>query len=401
MFRKIVTELTYSPALAGNLGDYIKQLRFERSKRQIGLVFVLLALVVQFFATASPPESANASDPAVFIDGGITSTEDYLHYYDQNTRNIKDLLRSLGITRSDIKSARPAALPSLDNASIWSMQNHRNNESFSYFFRLPGNKSEVAYYQPAGPVIATAEEYYVGSATESDTWFAIRKKDGNLVSETTKLSSCSAWYSTSVTAQSNNSLKSTTSCPETLNGSLSARAILSESTTLPSTVDASDRIEYTLTLTNTSQSPTAALPAINLEDVLEYSRILDSGSGEYNYDTKMLSWPQTTLPAGEQLERRFIVQLLPAIPSTPHGQYVVASYDCTLQVAFGTSLSTPVKCPFVKDIESLTNALTPTSKKASLLFGLTLFISAVYFYLRSRQLLTELYIIRHNHLGGL
>jgi hypothetical protein len=110
MFRKIVTELAYSPALAGELAVYIKHLRQEKAKRQIGLIFIALALVIQLFAALLPPESANTSDSTAFIDGGIQTLDEYLHYYDQDTENIKDLLTSLGITRTDIQSATPEQL---------------------------------------------------------------------------------------------------------------------------------------------------------------------------------------------------------------------------------------------------------------------------------------------------
>ena len=106
MFRKIVTELAYSPALAGNLGHYIKQLRNETSRRQIGLIFVSLAVIVQLFANLFPPESANAHDPTTFIDGGIPSIDEYLNHYDKNDGNIQSLLNSLGIKRSEIKAAK-------------------------------------------------------------------------------------------------------------------------------------------------------------------------------------------------------------------------------------------------------------------------------------------------------
>lgn len=395
MFRKIVTELAYSPALAGSLGEYIKRLRSERSQRQIGLIFVALALVVQLFATVFPPESANASNPASFIDGGIQSVDDYLQYYDQNTRNIKDLLTSLGITRADLQSATLTESLPVTTTSLWLLQNDRSDANSSYTFKTSDGKMGIAYYQPVETTLPPIQAIYAGTTATSKTWFGIDAKSGNLITQAPDTATrCSGWYSTSLSGF-------TATCPDALEGSLGARAILSDSSSIPDTVQASDRIEYTITIKNTGDSDLVAHPAINLEDALEYSRLLDTGNGEYNYDTKLLSWANTTLSPEETMVRRFIIQALPSIPSTPHGQYIAASYDCTMQLSFGTRLSTAVACPFVKRVESFTNSLIKTPKQANLLFGLTLLTVAVYFYIRSRQLLTELYIIRHNHLGGL
>jgi uncharacterized repeat protein (TIGR01451 family) len=63
MFRKIVSNLNFSPALVGHLGFYARRLRQEEATRRIGLVFTALALVVQSLAIFSPPEAANAATP--------------------------------------------------------------------------------------------------------------------------------------------------------------------------------------------------------------------------------------------------------------------------------------------------------------------------------------------------
>lgn len=63
MFRRIVSNLSFSPALVGQLGFYARRLRKEEATRRLGLVFTALALVVQSLAVFSPPEAANASTP--------------------------------------------------------------------------------------------------------------------------------------------------------------------------------------------------------------------------------------------------------------------------------------------------------------------------------------------------
>lgn len=392
MFRKIVTELAYSPALVGNLGSYIKKLRDERSKRQIGLIFIFLAVAVQMLAALFPPESANANNPSVLIDGGVQSIDEYMTYYNQNTKNIKDLLTSLGITQSDIKAAKQDVLPSIDKASLWLMQSNRDERSAAYSFPTSNGAIDIAFYQPLNS-LERIPEVFVGKISRSDNWFAITKNSGNLITDATNTTHCSSGFSTATDS------RSMISCPSNLAPSLSARMI--GSSVAPRIAHSSDRIAYTLTVTNRNNVDSATTPAVSLEDVLEYARILDYGGGEYNYDTKMLNWPTVTLAAEESTERSFIIQLLPTIPSTAQGEYTNASYDCKVQATFGDTIDIPVSCPFVKHVEQLTNSFIGISKRMNFIFAIGLFSLSIYLYVRSRQLLTELYIIRYNHLGGL
>ncbi|MEI7539806.1 MAG: hypothetical protein WCJ36_03545 [Candidatus Saccharibacteria bacterium] len=61
MFRKIVSNLPFSPALVGQLGFYVKRLRKEEATRKLSLIFVILALIVQSLIVFQPSESANAA----------------------------------------------------------------------------------------------------------------------------------------------------------------------------------------------------------------------------------------------------------------------------------------------------------------------------------------------------
>lgn len=55
MFRKIVSQLSFSPALVGQLSFYAKRLRKEQATRRLGLVFVAMALVVQSLVVFQAP----------------------------------------------------------------------------------------------------------------------------------------------------------------------------------------------------------------------------------------------------------------------------------------------------------------------------------------------------------
>ena len=112
MFRKIVSNLAFSPALVGQLGFYARRLKKEEATRRVGLIFTALALIVQSFAVFSPPEPVNASSPSDFIPGGVSTLSGYLSHYDANTTNIKDLFTTLGITRANVVNARAGEINS-------------------------------------------------------------------------------------------------------------------------------------------------------------------------------------------------------------------------------------------------------------------------------------------------
>ncbi len=71
MFRKIVSNLLFSPALVGQLGFYAKRLRKEEATRKLSLIFVALALIVQSLIVFQSPESANATNANSMVYGNI------------------------------------------------------------------------------------------------------------------------------------------------------------------------------------------------------------------------------------------------------------------------------------------------------------------------------------------
>lgn len=63
MFRKIVSNLAFSPALVGQLGFYARRLKKEEATRRLGMVFTAFALIVQSLTVFTPPQAANADTP--------------------------------------------------------------------------------------------------------------------------------------------------------------------------------------------------------------------------------------------------------------------------------------------------------------------------------------------------
>jgi uncharacterized repeat protein (TIGR01451 family) len=192
MFRKIVSNLAFSPALVGQLGFYAKRLRKEETTRRIGLIFTALALVVQAFAVFTPPESANAANGNNIIYGGFKDKNDLLSIYDRNEdsaghKDLQQIYRYFGITRQDIANGQWTTFNSRDyNMSIQSV-----GRSAAYAWqRLPyqvtGTSttvygSKLYKFDSTSWTLTHGSMYYgvVGKRAVDGQWFAIMSGCGN------------------------------------------------------------------------------------------------------------------------------------------------------------------------------------------------------------------------------
>ncbi len=114
MFEKLLSLLPYNPALAHQLVFYSRRMRQEAAIRRIGVVFIVLAFMVQFFAFASPPQPTSAASTNDLINGGISSAADAKRNCDKNVQNYRDIMAYYGITCADIGSAGTVTFRSTD-----------------------------------------------------------------------------------------------------------------------------------------------------------------------------------------------------------------------------------------------------------------------------------------------
>ncbi len=625
MFRKIVSNLPYSPALVGQLGFYAKRLRKEELTRRLGLIFTALALVVQSFAVFQPPEAANAASSADFVKGGVSSVSDFLNYYDRNSNNIKTLYTSLGITRAEIKAAKQQTIGEKGyyNWSMTSLYSQKQGQR-SYTFYSPDGSSKTVYYRPmtltqqGGPT----HKVYVGHSKKFG-WFAIKKDCGNLVTKkeppkaTKPATACDTLkvatlnptrfrFTAKATKQGAATIKDYTFIVRTKDdgkeihrksvksnkttatydytrttpgayyvtvrvgtslgttaydsdcrvhfkvaqppkkdepkpksavcSSLQARIIgrtnveltgaasvenatiskytfvikdksgkvistkavsstatkviadavvietpgdytsqvtvttslgnktdptdcvakftiappavcpvdpklpvnspdcqpcpdpnappntpinspeceaevvqkktainLDEGNKVASTILAkpSQRISYTITVTNKGYVDTKAPIQEKLEDVLEYAALIDLGGGIFDQNTKTLTWPDVTIKPGVTETRTFVVQLASSIPATNTGTSNASSYDCRMTNTFGNEVEIDVTCPTEKVIvEQVVSELPHTGPAENMIFAAVLLTIVTYFYTRSRQMGKEVRLIRKNLHAG-
>lgn len=192
MFRKLVSNIAFSPALVGQLGFYARRLRQEELTRRVGLVFTALALVVQSFAVFNPPESANASSANDFVPGGVSTMGRYLQHYDANTHNIRDFYNAVGITRAELKAAgnNKTTIHSKSGVLSYGFRKHFSTGSgeHHYNFPLASGGNGRAYYRPLSlwDSRSSGSTYtaWIGHSAKVG-WFAIMANCGNFVTKTT------------------------------------------------------------------------------------------------------------------------------------------------------------------------------------------------------------------------
>lgn len=531
MFRKLVSNLPFSPALVGQLGFYAKRLKKEESTRRIGLIFTALALVVQGFAVFSPPESANAANGNNIIYGGFRSKDELLSIYDQNRdsaghSDIQQIYTHFGITRQDILNSSQMNFNSRDqNLSIKSV-----GRSTYEWQRTPIsiNDSSTTVYESllykfdSTPwTIDNGSSYpgLIGKRASDGQWFAIMMGCGNPAYITLPppppkpVAACSSltitpvnrtrftFKGTSTTTngatvasysyvvkdssgkvvdtrnvasnQLSNSInydftkdgsytvvlnvttslgeRTSTNCQKPLTVSPEPRCPLNPdlvasnpdckpceddktiwykdkdckstfelSKTVKNvsqlkedanntTAKPGDRLEYRLSIKNTGKTTGSYTIEDNLNDVLEYADMIDTGGGTLVKKdaftpvekVNTITWPAIAVKPGETIQKIVSVQIKATIPATPQSISNPESYNCRLVNDFsGHPTVIMVDCPTPKVVERVVTELPKTGTTENMIFaGITLAI-VTYFYARARQVKKEVRLIRKDLNAG-
>lgn len=388
MFRKLISQLAFSPTLITEVGFYAKRLKQEEVTRRLTLLFLALALVMQSLAVFSAPESANASSEQDIIRGGVRDMGDFLLRYDHNEDDVKDIYTALGINRSEIAAAEPTSIHIDSDIYVLSRYGQAGNseKEVSVAYQRSTGGTGVRYFSPV--TTPSGSTYLRGWTGHSATlgWFGIIQSSGALATD---------GLPTSVSPADATTIGATKSI---------AVAAISPPTperdTEPLSVAPSDKISYTLKATNPHATSITTTFTVRIADILEYAKLIDSGGGSYDETTGTLQWPSSQLVAGASQTRTFAVQVLSSIPATAIGSSNLQSYNCALDISFGNSLATPVQCSGAKNVESLLRLLPPTPLHFNIAFAVIVFFVVGFFYIRVRQLKHEIRLVRHNFNSG-
>lgn len=351
------------------------------------MLFMVLALILQTFAVFSPPEPANASSDLDIIRGGVSGLDDLVMRFDHNDQDIQDIYTAIGIRRNDLVSAKNAKVDATNSMFMLVRYNQLNDPSqeIPIFYQRSVGGTDVRYFSSlANPVNKnTTFEGWLGQSDALGS-FLVLKSSGNILSYTLP-----------------EKLKSSSSSVLALKKQIAITNLSRvQSSSQINTVQQLDKVEYVLSVKNTTNSSLMTNFTANLSDVLEYSTLLDKGGGSFEEKTNVISWPSIKIAAGETQRRSFVVKLLPEIPAIATGQSNPSSFDCKMTVEFGEQVSIPVNCPLPKHVESLLAMIPSVSAGPTIGITAMFFLVITYFYIRTRQLKKEIIIIRHNYSPG-
>jgi hypothetical protein len=436
MFRDIVSNLSLSPAANSQLVFYFKRLRQEQFTRQLSLVMAGMLVLVQLATMIAPADASNNASPNDIIYGGIQSNPkaDLLQVYDQNHdtyghTDFQALYAHYGLTRADLADATPGTISSSDHTLL----------SLGRENRFPGQEQvfsvgSYAYYNKPLYLWGDGITYdvLIGHRHSDGAWFAIMYKCGNIVvhqgfpappeigsygpqtghtpptvpkvpipKQPTPKPTIPTPAPTTVTGSN------TPATPPSLPGSpiLSKSAVITPADGGPTRnasagqpVGAGDAITYTLMTTDPNSSALKNYAVSDdISDILEYANVTDQGDGTVTNGT--ISWDPATIQPHQTDTTTFTVTVMDPIPTTPASTSDPQSYDFKIDNVYGNLVEIPVAVPAAAQIAVASQQLPQTGAGVDGLIVALLAAAIGYFYMRNRQLVSEVEILRGDHYG--
>ena len=407
MFKYLISNLPFSPSLAGQLGFYVKRLKEEEVTRRTGLILTALAVLVQGFIAFAPTETQAAASNNDIIYGGFTSKDDLLRIYDKGIdsagrADIKQIYSYFGVTRSDIENTYLGRINSKDfNEGIYSTGRYSYNKPGSNEQAMQITGTDTTVYTrtlrsfDAGHQIETGNGYaaLIGQRTIDGKWFAIVLDCGNIDFTELPPSASSTPVATTDFATTKSVANLTTSI-----------ANASGTTASPG-----DRLEYTLSVQNTGTASGEYVVKDTISDVLEYTNLVDKGGGtlqslsgdtSVNTDPDTITWASVTIAPGQTAMKKFVVQVKETLPATAVNPSNPESHNCQITNSFGLTTNVSIDCPTPKVVETITEQLPSTGPSENLLVGGITLAIVSYFYARARQIGREVRLIRRDANAG-
>ncbi len=409
MFRKIVSNLSFSPAVAGQLTFYLRRLKAEKVTRQLSVVTAAIVLVLQFAVVIAPPEGVNASSPNDIITGGFSNKEQLAVIIQQN-EELRHLFAYFRIGANEVRAASTIHYIPARTSNLYSIGRIRH-ASTDTVITVYGHDY---YMRRLSSVATTTNASAIEGTTEDGRHFAVLATCGNIAVDfipspppppPTPLPPPpppplppppppvvippppppppvippqrykSAIYVNRLDANGKPTL------------AISAKA------------EAGDVIEYTLTTKNVGS---VTIPRYEvseeLADVLEYADIINPGGA--TAVNSALIWPAKDIPPNGQITNTFRIKVKTPVPVTPVSISDPLSFDLRMDNVYGEEVAISLLVPPPKQFEAASAALPETGAGSSLLLVATFVALTVFFYARNRQLVTEVSILRVDHNNG-
>lgn len=446
MINRLLSNLAFSPNLIDSLDFYSKRLKQESSVRSLGLIFIVLAMLIQTFAAIVPPERSFAQSPDNDVIVGGVSTISSLQgkCYDSKHANVRALYQRFGLECSDIKLGSVTNVnfnfTTMGNDGVRTVGRTNYNHAGTNYLGVFGG---TGYYsRPANVWSGSTPAYSFGTHKDAygqywEVW--VIKNCGNIAykkasppaptpapkptpTPTPKPTPTPtptpvpvpvpvAPVPTPVTPvqappvalpipTKPPTCKESHTCkpPELDKEARNITQNLSTKLTSSNNAKAGDIIEYTLTTTNKND---VEIIDYDIEDsvgdLLDYAEIdkvfLAKKKGSYSSDKKTVSWTNQKIPANGQSKKVFRITMKSPLPTTNQPNPTAPDYDCKMENSYGTPVVIPVDCAIVKTVEQLPN--TGPGETIGAAFAVTTISS--YFFARSRLLAKELKIVKKDY----
>lgn len=366
MFKKIVSQISFSPATVERLSDYATKTRNQQrlmggAAAALWCLVVIGALVHIFtpHTTASP----TAND---LISGGATSVSVALSAYDNNVGDFRLAANLLSIERSHLEQAQPCQHD--ESLRYVTGKTPYLSEPLERIFQLPN--SSILYMRQNTPV-KTAISGWCGTSAEQQP-FMLSAVDGNIYT-----------------------------------AALPVRAPLQTSFTYAHSAHSSTAdplsTSWELSVTNNQPNTYSEDVIFAVGDISEYAQISSvSDEGIVSESAQQILWPGVQLEPGEQITLVATARANQPADETAQQAHNPNAYDCRLSTVFGNTVDIAVPCPLTKQAEMLFHRLPASGSIANLVLYSAVALLATILYLSLKLHSKELRIIRRQiNSGGL
>lgn len=183
MFEKLLSVLPYNPSVMHHMSFYSRRMREEAAIRRTGMIFILLAFFIQFFAVLSPPQPTLAQDDNSLVSGGISSARNAADICHANTRHYQDIMHYFGIRCANIAAAESLTIHSTGQ-NYYSMGWNPFNRAGSNEQPINVTKAGTVYVRKLSSFDTAGSSAYKALRVRTDDGrvFYILYNCGNLVS---------------------------------------------------------------------------------------------------------------------------------------------------------------------------------------------------------------------------
>jgi uncharacterized repeat protein (TIGR01451 family) len=460
MLEKLLAALPYVPRLGQKVAFYSRRMRQEASIRRTGMIFMLLAFTVQFFAVLSPPQTTSASEFNNMLSDGFSSPQDAAAKCHNNVKNYKTILNYFGIYCGSLQNGTMVTIGANGEDGKFYSMGHSSYGQHNPSTGMATNESAVnipgagtvyvRLLRSFGP--STYEALRVTSNNGHAYW--LLKDCGNLVSvfkpvpepvqENVGLGQAQpvstpapqpqpqpqppapapaptptpappatpaatpepCKYDSSITAD-NPTCKP---CDASANNTDAAACVTVHKTASDSTagiadadgktVNPGDVITYTLYAKNNGKAVvTGYVFQENLDDVLVYAKVINLHGGKMDKN-HAVTWPAVDIGVGKTATVQATVKVKDPVPQNPKGKDDPNYFDLIMTNVYGNTVNIRVPAGPQKRVETAAATLPNTGPGTSLLIGGSVVMIAGYFYGRARLLSKESELaLQESHAG--